>query len=181
MPGRFLGKFGILSPQPSSDLANKSFLEILGKVPEQGGIIVAAHVTNDNGFFKVLSGRSRIQAWQSDDLRAIQIPGQVDNLPQDVRQIVENRNADYRRTHAAEERLAVAVVNARDIVKPEDIEDWKATCWHCQRKTGLIRRDASCKCLWMKSPFRYFKTSPEIIRLAVMMYVRFPLTVATQC
>ena len=40
---------------------------------------------------------------------------------------------------------------------------------HCQRKTGLIRRDASCKCLWMKSPFRYFKTSPEIIRLAVMM------------
>jgi putative transposase len=28
----------------------------------------------------------------------------------------------------------------------------------------------------MKSPFRYFKTSPEIIRLAVMMYVRFPLS-----
>ena len=24
------------------------------------------------------------------------------------------------------------------------------------------------------SPFRYFKTSPEIIRLAVMLYVRFP-------
>ena len=26
------------------------------------------------------------------------------------------------------------------------------------------------------SPFRYFKTSPEITRLAVMMYVRFPLS-----
>ena len=26
------------------------------------------------------------------------------------------------------------------------------------------------------SPFRYFKASPEIIRLAVMMYVQFPLT-----
>jgi putative transposase len=25
------------------------------------------------------------------------------------------------------------------------------------------------------SPFRYFKTSPEVIRLAVMMYIRFPL------
>ena len=25
------------------------------------------------------------------------------------------------------------------------------------------------------SPFRYFKTSPEIIRLAMMMYSRFPL------
>ena len=28
----------------------------------------------------------------------------------------------------------------------------------------------------MKNPFSYFKTSPEIIRLAVMMYVRFPLS-----
>ncbi|MDC1482554.1 IS6 family transposase, partial [Ascidiaceihabitans sp.] len=27
-----------------------------------------------------------------------------------------------------------------------------------------------------RSPSRYFKTSPEIIRLAVMMYVRFPLS-----
>jgi putative transposase len=26
------------------------------------------------------------------------------------------------------------------------------------------------------SPFRYFKTSAEILRLAVMMYVRFPLS-----
>jgi len=28
----------------------------------------------------------------------------------------------------------------------------------------------------MKNPFRYFKTSPEIIRLAVMKYVRYPLS-----
>ena len=27
-----------------------------------------------------------------------------------------------------------------------------------------------------RSPFRYFRTSPEIIRLAVMMYVRFPIS-----
>ncbi len=27
-----------------------------------------------------------------------------------------------------------------------------------------------------RSPFRYFKTSPEIIRLALMLYVRFPLS-----
>ena len=26
------------------------------------------------------------------------------------------------------------------------------------------------------SPFRYFKTSPEVIRLAVMLYVLFPLS-----
>jgi putative transposase len=27
-----------------------------------------------------------------------------------------------------------------------------------------------------RSPFRYFKTSPEIIRLAMMLYIRFPLS-----
>ena len=27
-----------------------------------------------------------------------------------------------------------------------------------------------------RSPFRYFKTIPEVIRLAVMMYIRFPLS-----
>jgi len=29
-----------------------------------------------------------------------------------------------------------------------------------------------------KNPFRYFKTSPEIIQLAVLMYVRFPLSLS---
>lgn len=28
----------------------------------------------------------------------------------------------------------------------------------------------------MKNPFRYFNSSPEVIRLAVMMYIRFPLS-----
>ena len=28
----------------------------------------------------------------------------------------------------------------------------------------------------MINPFRYYKTSPDVIRLAVMMYVRFPLS-----
>ena len=27
-----------------------------------------------------------------------------------------------------------------------------------------------------RSPFRYFKTSSEVIRLAVMLHVRFPLS-----
>lgn len=40
-----------------------------------------------------------------------------------------------------------------------------------------LERQLSCRYPdWMKNPFRYFKTSPEIIRLAVMMYIRFPLS-----
>ena len=28
----------------------------------------------------------------------------------------------------------------------------------------------------MRNPFRYFNSSPEVIRLAVMMYIRYPLS-----
>jgi putative transposase len=35
---------------------------------------------------------------------------------------------------------------------------------------------ATLSSMIQRSPFRYFRTSPEIIRLAVMMYVRFPLS-----
>ena len=44
------------------------------------------------------------------------------------------------------------------------------------RRNGLELARCALSCLRMKNPFRYFKTSPEIIRLAVMMYVRFPLS-----
>lgn len=127
--GRFLGAFGITNTKPSSDLSHMPFVEILEKVRKQGGVTIAAHVTNENGLFRVLSGQSRIQAWQSENLLAIQIPGPVDDLPHEVRQIVENRNPDYRRLHAAEDRLAVAVVNAKDVVTAEDLDDRSASCW----------------------------------------------------
>ena len=126
---RFLGEFGIRNTKPSSDLSNQSFVEILKHVREQGGVTIAAHVTTGKGLFEVLSGQARINAWQVDDLLAIQIPGPVDDLPQEVRQIVENKNPEYRRSHSADDNLAIAVVNASDIVKPADLEDRSATCW----------------------------------------------------
>jgi putative transposase len=47
----------------------------------------------------------------------------------------------------------------------------------CQRNRLERRRaGAWARRMSKRSPFRYFKTSPEIIRLAVMLYVRFPLS-----
>ena len=42
----------------------------------------------------------------------------------------------------------------------------------------MLRIDCALSYLSMtnKVSFRYFKTSPEIIQLAVMLYVRFPLS-----
>lgn len=126
---RYLGEFGIRQPGVSVELATKSFTEALAVVREQGGLSIAAHVTNAKGLFKMLSGKSRIKAWQSPDLSAIQIPGAVSQLPQDILPIVQNQNPDYRRRHAAGENLAVAVVNARDVTEPADLDNPVASCW----------------------------------------------------
>ena len=128
--GRYLGAFDITNTSPSTDLSSMAFVDILAKVREQGGVSVAAHVTSDQGgMLRVLKGQARIRAWRSEHLLAIQIPGPVADLPHDLRQIVENRNADYRRNDAPEDKLAIAAVNAMDIVKPDDLDDRAATCW----------------------------------------------------
>ncbi len=127
--GRFLGEFGIRTPGSSSCLSSLGFAAILSKVRDQGGVTVAAHVTNEKGLFTALQGQARVRAWQCEELLAIQVPGPVGDLPQDVRPIVENQNPDYRRDHPAEDRLAIAVLNARDVAKPEDLDDRAATCW----------------------------------------------------
>ena len=125
---RFLGEFGITLTRPSSTSSHKSFIEILSMVRNQGGVTVAAHVTNDGGLFSVLSGQARIRAWQNEDLLAIQIPESVKGLSRDVRLIVENKNAEYRRARTISQELTTAAINATDVVKPEDLADPSATC-----------------------------------------------------
>jgi len=52
------------------------------------------------------------------------------------------------------------------------------TLWQCQTNflADRVRADERYRMI-KPSPFRYFKTSPEIIGAAVMMCVRFPLRV----
>lgn len=126
---RYLGEFGIHDTKPSSEPASQTLADILRTVHRQGGISVAAHITTNGGLFRVLKGQARVRAWQDPNLLAAQIPGSVEDLPYEFRQIVENRNADYRRPHAPEQRLSIAVVNASDVVSPEGLEDRSATCW----------------------------------------------------
>ena len=127
--GRYLGEFGIRDTKPSSTPSPDPFDDILEKVRGQGGLAIAAHITNDKGLFKVLTGQSRINAWQNKHLLAVQIPGAVEDLPKSVHQIIKNKNPDYRRAHPVGERLAVAVVNAKDVMTPEDLDKRTSTCW----------------------------------------------------
>ena len=126
---RYLGELGIREPEPSSVPSTATFAEILDRVKEHGGITVAAHATGAKGLLKSLTGQARIRAWRNESLVAIQIPGPVCDLPVDVRLIIENKNPDYQRPLAAGDGLAVAVVNAKDIVRPDDLENPSASCW----------------------------------------------------
>jgi len=140
--GRFLGEFGIRNLGSSSDLAALGFVEVLAKVRDQGGVTIAAHATSDKGgLLKVLQGQARVRAWQCDDLLAIQIPGRLEDLPQELRPIVANTNPDYRRAQPAEDRLALAVVNAKDVVQATDLEEPSATCWIKMSEISITARD----------------------------------------
>lgn len=135
--GRFLGEFRIRESGTSSKLSKQSFDEVLANVRDQGGITIATHVTSADGFLEDFHGQARINAWRDMNLLAIQIPGHVGDLPQSVRQIVENKHPDYRRVHPVSEDLAIAVVNAKDVVQPKDLDAPSATCWIKMSEIGV--------------------------------------------
>ncbi len=126
---RYLGEFGIRDTDPSSKLSPKGFHEILATVRQQGGISIAAHVTQENGLLVCLQGQARVQAWRDENLLAVQIPGAVDDLQPDKRDIMRNKDANYRREPARAANLALAVVNAKDVATPDDLAELGATCW----------------------------------------------------
>ena len=112
---RCLGEFGVRTTTTTSEVCDKPFAELLTCVRDQGGISIAAHVTNKNGLFQALHGRARIRAWKDE----------------------KNRNPDYRRRHTPESDLAVAVLNARDVQSPDDLDDPAATCWVKMSDVGV--------------------------------------------
>lgn len=128
--GRYLGEFGIHDPTSTDDPCKFSFVEILGIVQEeQKGVVVAAHSTNSGGLFKVLKGQPCINAWKDERLLAIQIPGPIENLKADINHIVRNKNLDYERDIIRGTDQAIAVVNAKDVAKSEDLANASATTW----------------------------------------------------
>lgn len=126
---RYLGEFGIRDTDPSSKLSNKTFSEILSGVKDQGGTTIAAHITQSSGLLNVLHGQARINAWKDNNLLAVQIPGRIDEVPEDKKLIIRNTNNEYKRRRAAGDNLAIAVVNAKDVATPDDLTDDSTWCW----------------------------------------------------
>ena len=120
---RLIGQLGVRDHTALSPNGDKNCLKLLECVREQGGITVAAHVAADNGLLATLEGQPRMNAWKSHDLNACALPGPVSDTPQNVRTILENKDA----AHLRERR--VAVINASDVNSPEAMSNPRSSCF----------------------------------------------------
>ena len=120
---RVLGRLKLMNPQERVTPSGLSCLEIAEIVHEQNGFWYAAHMTGKSGLLRLQQdGGGLPHVWKNQDLvLAGQIPGTIHRLPHNYKQIVENKNPNYRR-----ERL-IAVINAKDISNPEDLADPSAS------------------------------------------------------
>jgi ABC-type lipoprotein export system ATPase subunit len=117
---RYLGKLDLTDPEDTVWPSRLGCLELAEIIKQLGGFWYAAHATTANG---ILFQRS-VHSWEKAELvRAAQIPGSIEDLPQEYKSIVLNLDPNYRRERA------IAVINAKDIAKPNDLADPSATCW----------------------------------------------------
>ena len=94
------------------------------------GFWYAAHMTGTSGLLRLSGhGDNFKHLWRNDRLViAGQIPGTVEDLDinkndiKKYREIIENKNPDYKRTRP------IAIINAKDVATPEDIVDQSASC-----------------------------------------------------
>ncbi len=96
---RILGACGIHQEHQESPTGQYDVMEFLDEAQNWGAVCIAAHIASDGGLLRKLSGRSRINAWQSPNLLACSLPGPVGDAPDDLRPILKNKNAEYRREH----------------------------------------------------------------------------------
>lgn len=119
---RFIGDCGVHNDNDLSPTGNKDCLELLNCARSWGGICIAAHVGGNGGLLQTLKGQPRINVWKSDDLLACALAGPISEAPANLRDIIDNSNADYRRNRP------IAVINAQDVNSPEDLGKSGSTC-----------------------------------------------------
>ena len=121
---RVVGDCGIHDQGAESPTGKYDTLELLEESRKWEAACVAAHVAGQGGLLATLSGQSRINAWRSHNLFACSLPGPVSDAPENVRAILENKNAEHRR-----DRPLAAIINAQDVSGPDDLEKPGASCW----------------------------------------------------
>ena len=148
---RYLGSLSLTNPEDGVRPSRLGGEQLLQCVDELGGFVFAAHATSDSGLLK---GKFN-NVWADARLRAAQIPGKIEDLPQEYKPIALNRNPDYRRDHP------VALINAKDVAKPDDLRD--------PRASTFIKMTRPCFASFLLA----FKDSGSRVRLSDELQERF--------
>lgn len=121
---RILGDCGIHGDEVFSPAGKYDVIEFLKESHEcWGSICIAAHIASEGGLLHRLSGQPRVNAWTWPYMLACALPGPINDAPESLRPILQNKNPDYRRDRP------VAVINAQDVSSPEDLEKPGSSCW----------------------------------------------------
>ncbi|MBU0500371.1 MAG: AAA family ATPase [Gammaproteobacteria bacterium] len=117
---RYLGSLQLTDPEEKVRPSRLGCIQLAETIKELGGFWYAAHATQASG---LLSQKS-VHTWQRSDLvKAVQISGSVNDLPHEYKSIVLNKDPNWKRERP------IAVINARDVAQPSDLDDTSATCW----------------------------------------------------
>lgn|SRR5579859_292853 len=120
---RIIGDCGIHREAEASPIGKYDAEELLRESKTWGAILIAAHVASQGGLLTKLSGQSRISVWTSALLLACSLPGPMSDAPENLRAILQNKNAEHKRN------LPIAVINAQDASSPEDLLKQGASSW----------------------------------------------------
>lgn len=121
---RYLGRLELTDVQDTVRPSRKTCLDLAQAIFDLGGFWYAAHMIGANGLLRLnQDGGGLAHIWQNETLvKAGQIPGPLEDLPQNYKDIVLNKNPAYRRAHR------IALLNARDVAKPDDLANPGSTC-----------------------------------------------------
>ena len=122
---RVLGRLDLMDPEERVTPSRLGCSEIARTIQDREGFWYAAHMTGNNGLLRLhQDGGGLVHVWKDHDLvRAGQIPGTVDDLPNPYKLIVQNKNPDYRRERP------ITVINAKDVAEPDDLANPRASTY----------------------------------------------------
>jgi hypothetical protein len=121
---RYIGDCGIHNESDLSPLGNKDTQELLACAKYWPCACIAAHGAHANGgLLKKLSGKTRIDAWKSENLLACALPGPTEDAPEELKNILKNKYPQYHR------KRNIAVIHATDVNCPENLKENGASCF----------------------------------------------------
>lgn len=117
---RYLGSLQLTDPEEKVRPSRLGCIQLAETIKGLGGFWYAAHATQASG---ILFQKS-VHTWQRSDLvKAAQIPRSIDDLQPEFKNIVLNKDPNWKRERP------IAVINAKDVAHPSELDDASASCW----------------------------------------------------